>query len=680
MGKHLTYGLPGEKTSGATNKTRIIIGLSLIFSIVLFFSHTATQQIAKLFNYHPALGRPILHDFYLPWEWVNWYLRLSPNAIIPTNEIIKDNFTYAATIVIVLAMLSLFMKARPKDQSKGSTLQGSARFANKKDIKHMHLTDSKGVFIGSYYNGKKRIVLQHDGPEHILLAASTGSGKGVSVIVPTLLTLPGSIVCYDLKGENWALSSKWRKLYANNNVIRFEPASNDGTAASYNPLIEIRLNTEYDVLDVQNIAAIILDYDPSAKSKGDNSYFDQAGYSLLIAYILHSSYIALNRGEIPSLPAVVDTLTDPNLDQKSLLTEMSTATHRTNPDIPNCGTTHDLVLRETTGLIQMLASGAGRQFQGIQGHIQAKMSLFLDPIVRKNIVRSDFRIRDLMHHDKPTSLFIIVGSTDKARLGPLTKLLFTQIIRNLTTAVEIKTNEKGENSPSYKHKLLMLIDEFPTLGKMPIMNEAIAFLRGFGIRCLLVIQDYGQLESEEAYGRSESISANSGIEIVFTPSHPATAKRISEKIGKVTVASPSISLPQGGGMKGGGGSTSIGTTGRELLTADELLRMGRIHQIKSWYSKKTKTIPGDSVIFITGFPPIWGKQLLFFQDPVLNARSKLGALETSDKIPLPFKELSPGVKEQIDIFNSPDAIEARAENENLKTIDFSREPDEDDPE
>lgn len=658
--------MPEEKSSSTISKTQIVFGLLIISSVFLYFSHTATQDIAKLFNYHPSLGSPILYGFYLPWEWINWYSRISPNAIGSANEIIKNNFIYASAIILVVALFKLFIKTGAKDQSKGSNLQGSATFASKKDIKDMGLIKTKsGVFLGSY-NDK---ILQDDTDAHVLLAAQTGSGKGVSVIIPTLLTHTGSTIVYDIKRENWQLTSKWRKLHAGNNVIRFEPSSNDGTAASYNPLIDMRLNTEHDVQDAQNLGAIIMDVDPSSMS-GDSAYFVTAANSLMVAYILHSAYKALNSGKIPSLPAVADTLSDPNLDQKALLQEMITTPHRTNPDIPYCDLPHDLVVREATSLIQMIQTGAGKQFQGIQGQLAAKMSLYQDPIIRKNLERSDFRIDDLVNNKKPTTLYICINSTDKERLGPIVKLLLTQIIRVLTAEVKYKD---GVVVQTHKHKLLMLIDEFPSLGKMPIMNEAIAFLRGFGIRCLLVIQDYGQLKSEAAYGRDEAISANSAIHVNFTPTHFETAEIMSKKIGKATVASASINLPQSSLGKNSGSSTSISTTGRELLTPDELLRMGRIRKAKKWLFK-TIMIPGECLIFISGYKPIFGKQLLFFQNKVLNARAKLGALEISDKLPMTVQKASPGVQKQIDKMNSPEAELKRVAEKVLQTVDFSKEP------
>ena len=92
--------------------------------------------------------------------------------------------------------------------------------------------------------------LRHDGPEHVLCFAPTRSGKGVGLVVPTLLTWPDSAIVHDIKGENWTLTAGWRARFGR--VLLFDPTNN--LSAAYNPLLEVRRG-EWEVRDVQNIAA-----------------------------------------------------------------------------------------------------------------------------------------------------------------------------------------------------------------------------------------------------------------------------------------------------------------------------------------------------------------------------------------------------------------------------------------
>ena len=122
------------------------------------------------------------------------------------------------------------------------------------------------------------------------------------------------------------------------------------------------------------------------------------------------------------------------------------------------------------------------------------LSLYRDPVVRENISDSHFKVRDLMHHEDPVSLYIVTRPTDKARLRPLIRILLNMIVRLLAERIEF---EQGRPKPAYRHRLLMMLDEFPSLGKLEILQESLAFLAGYGIKCYLVCQDINQLKSAQ---------------------------------------------------------------------------------------------------------------------------------------------------------------------------------------
>ncbi len=614
--KNADYGLRETRHPGRTEQPKIrardifvVVVMGVVFSIFI------TREFAGLMGYQRVLGTPLYSDVYLPWKWVFWSIEFDLLKYPSIREVLARNGSY---LVLCFGAYILFMQyLRSSGQEVHRSLHGSAKFATLKDIRKMGLLDNDGVVLGAWQgrNGK-HFMLRHDGPEHVLMVAPTGSGKGVSVVTPTLLTWPHSCVVYDLKKENWALSSRWRKQYVNNTVLRFEPACNDGSGASYNPLAEVRLYTDHDVQDVQNISAIIMDYGTNTSRSGIE-YFAEAAYSLLTAHILHVCYERKLNGESASLTDVAEALSDPQADFREILERMGNTRHIN-------GEPHPLCRAEASSLLSMLDVGASRQFVGIQDMVRAKLTLYRDPIIRKNITQSDFRIADLMNHEKPVTLYVCVGSTDKTRLRPLTRLLFSQIVRTLTSEVEY---DHGISAPSYKHKLLLLIDEFPSLGRMPIMNEAIAFLRGYGIKCLFIIQDFTQLRDNEAYGNKESITANCGVRIAFTPNTVATAKELSEMAGTATIikrASSWSSSPKF--LNSPRGNISIREISRSLLTPDEVMRIRSMRKIGK------RLVAGDSLVFLAGEPVIYGRQILHFSDPVIGPRSRLGALPESDAL------------------------------------------------
>ena len=248
-----------------------------------------------------------------------------------------------------------------------------------------------GVYVGGWEDEDGTFhYLRHNGPEHILTFAPTRSGKGVGLVIPTLLSWKHSAVITDLKGELWALTAGWRQQHAGNRVLRFEPATANG-CVGWNPLEEIRLGTEFEVGDVQNLATLIVDPD----GKGLNDHWQKTSQAMLVGCILHLCYRSQDEGGVASLPALDAMLADPSRPISELWAEM---THYGHLD----GENHPLVGSAARDMLDRPAEEAG----SVLSTAKSYLSLFRDPIVARNVSRSEFKIRDLMNHDDPVSLFI----------------------------------------------------------------------------------------------------------------------------------------------------------------------------------------------------------------------------------------------------------------------------------
>jgi type IV secretion system protein VirD4 len=136
--------------------------------------------------------------------------------------------------------------------------------------------------------------------------------------------------------------------------------------------------------------------------------------------------------------------------------------------------THPIVAEEAQTLLNKPDKEAG----SVLSTVVSNLALFRDPVVSKNTSRSSFRIRDLMHHDSPVSLYLIVSPTDQLRLTPLTRLVITQIIFTLANHREFAD---GRSVDGYKHRLLLLLDEFPSLGRLDLFEKALGFIGGYGL-------------------------------------------------------------------------------------------------------------------------------------------------------------------------------------------------------
>jgi type IV secretion system protein VirD4 len=254
--------------------------------------------------------------------------------------------------------------------------------------------------------------------------------------------------------------------------------------------------------------------------------------------------------------------------------------------------------------------------------VKTNFALYRDPVVSKNIAQSGFRISDLMNSEQPVSLYIIVDPTNKARLKPLIRLILTQIVRNLTPRLKFV---EGQAVKPYKHRLLLMLDEFPSLGKLPIFEDALAHIAGYGMKAYLITQDLSQLAA--VYGKDEGIIANCQVRIATAPNKIETANLLSEMTGTATVIKRQVATSGGrASLWLRNVNESLQEHERPLLTPDECMRLP---SAKKDAATDRITEAGDMLVFVAGHPPIYGKQILFFKDPVFSARSKIPAPDKS---------------------------------------------------
>jgi type IV secretion system protein VirD4 len=235
----------------------------------------------------------------------------------------------------------------------------------------------------------------------------------------------------------------------------------------------------------------------------------------------------------------------------------------------------------------------------------------------RNTAASDFKIADLVHYEKPVSLYIVVPPSDSHRLAPLLRVVFTLIANRLTDRMDF--DDHGMRRPN-KHRLLLLIDEFPTLGKMEVFSSALSYMGGYGIKAYLIAQDIRQIVKH--YGVHESIVSNCHVRIAFAPNQLETAEILSKMTGLVTIEKANFSFS---GNRGAPVldhvNASVEQIQRPLMTADEILRL-RGPKKEGTAAAERIVAPGDMLIFVSGQPPIFGTQMLYFADPVFRDASQ----------------------------------------------------------
>jgi type IV secretion system protein VirD4 len=261
--------------------------LIVVFTIVLITAWSATEWTAWALGFQSQLGRPWFmlrgFPFYLPpaffWWWFA-YDAYAPHIFVVGAYIAGSGGFIAVAVAIAMSV----WRAR---EAKNVVTYGSAKWATPDEIRKAALLGPDGVLLGKLGHD----YLRHDGPEHVLCFAPTRSGKGVGLVVPALLTWPGSCIVHDIKGENWGLTAGFRSSFGR--VLLFDPTN--AASAAYNPLLEVRKG-EWEVRDVQNVADVLVDPEGSLEKR---NHWEKTSHSLLVGSILHvldDAYTASRRG------------------------------------------------------------------------------------------------------------------------------------------------------------------------------------------------------------------------------------------------------------------------------------------------------------------------------------------------------------------------------------------------
>ncbi|MEA2874736.1 MAG: type secretion system protein VirD4 [Hyphomicrobiales bacterium] len=515
-------------------------GVGLFFLCVV--SLAATQYIAARFQYQAALGEPLLRTrraaLYQPFAWVFWGWRYSTSRDAEIRRpLFEGEMIVVAGSFLSVAVFFVFANRRSRRLSENAEdLHGSARWASEEDIRETGLLTSKsGVYVGGWSeDGGTRVhYLRHNGPEHVLAFAPTRSGKGVGLVIPTLLAWEESAIVYDIKGENWARTAGFRNQ-CGHSCFKFSPVEQGGSSR-FNPLAEVRLFTARDVSDAQNIANMIV---RTGEDSPQERYWQDAAASITTGMILHVCYEAAREERTACLADLARVFTRPGASFRDTLAELMNFEHDpgfghewripTGERTP----THPVVKEK----VQEMLDKEDRDFGGVLSTAKTALTLYSDPLVSRNTSASDFCIDDLVNQDRPVSLYLVVPPSDKIRLRPLIRLIFTMTVNRLTERMVFDGAEQKRN----RHRLLLLIDEFPSLNRMEIFADALSYMAGYGLKAYLITQDIRQIV--DAYGNNESIVSNCHVRIAYAPNQYDTAELLSKMTGTMTVAKASYNF------------------------------------------------------------------------------------------------------------------------------------------
>jgi len=538
----------------------------LVLALAFAGTWAATEWTAWRLAWQPQLGAPWVTVFgwrlYPPWAFFGWWLvydAYAPRIFVKGALIAISSGGFAVLVSIAISV----WRAR---EAKSATTYGSARWAHRREIAQAGLLGPDGVVLGRL--GPE--YLRHHGPEHVLCFAPTRSGKGVGLVVPSLLTWPGSAIVHDIKGENWTLTAGWRARFGR--ALKFDPT--DPASAAYNPLLEVRRGPK-EVRDVQNIADILVDPEGALERR---NHWEKTSHALLVGAILHVLYAEADK----TLAGVASFLSDPKRTIETTLRAMMTTPHL--GDRP-----HPVVASAARELLNK----SENERSGVLSTAMSFLGLYRDPVVAAVTGHCDWRIADLVGEGRPASLYLVVPPSDISRTKPLIRLILNQVGRRLTEDLA---------TPG-RHRVLLMLDEFPALGRLDFFESALAFMAGYGLKAFLIAQSLNQIE--KAYGPNNAILDNCHVRVSFATNDERTAKRVSDALGAATELRA---------MKNYAGHRLSPWLGHVMIsrqeTARPLLTPGEVMQLP----------PEDELVLMAGCPPIRAKKARYYDDPRLGRR------------------------------------------------------------
>lgn len=483
--------------------------------------------------------------------------------------IVQRSFLIVLGAPLLLIVIAIVIFIIPKKEK----LYGDAKWASQSDIKKAGLFSEQGIVLGKK-NGR---YIRMDGDKFALVAAPTRSGKGVGIVIPNLLSWNSSAVVLDIKSENFELTSGYRQAHGQS-VYFFNPAPSDYKTHRYNPLFYVSEDPNKRIDDVQKITNYLI-----PTSSGENMMWSNEGRDLLFGVIL--AVISIDK-----LPTTLSEVL------RQLKTETETAAHLSALIKEHA----DVLPKVCVQSLNNFINKASKERSGVKSEATSALTLFTNPLIEAATSGNDFDFR-LLRQEKMT-IYIGIQPNDLERLAPLVNLFIQQLIDQNTQEMPAHY-EKGRlvrGNPTLKHSVLLLLDEFTSIGRITILEKSIAFISGYGIRLLTIVQSPSQIRSTYGSDVADTFEKNHAARVIFRPDTMQDAEQISNELGQVTVVQESTTRQNHKLQK----TTSKSYTKRQLLLAQEVKSL-----------KETQAL-----VFIGGCPVMLVDKIAYYKDKAFKFR------------------------------------------------------------
>ena len=485
---------------------------------------------------------------------------------------------------------------------------GTARWAQLNEIRRAGYLKRPSQIVGPIFGkttGPKWFgrYLSNGEQPHSLVVAPTRAGKGVGVVIPTLLTYPGSIIALDVKGELFELTSRARKA-SGQRIYKFSPFDAGGRTHGYNPILDlVGMPPERQFAETRRLAVNLI----VPKNKGAEGFIDGAR-DLFVAGVLS----CIERGT-PTIGAVYDLFAQPG-EKYKLFARLAQ-----DSKSPEARRIFDNMASNDTKILTSYTSILG----------DSGLNLWADPLIKAATTTSDFSVHDLRR--KRSTIYLCVSPNDLEVISPLIRLFFQQVVSVL---------QRSMPGRDEKHEVLFLMDEFKHLGKLEAIETAVTTIAGYNGRFMFIIQSLSALNAGYEEAGKQNFLSNTGVQVFMATADDETPNYISKAIGERSFQSKSTSHSRNRRFDV---TIQYSEQGSPLLRSEQIRLLSQDKQI----------------VLIKGQPPLSLPKVKYYEDRILKRifEGQKGPLPEPDIVIPPVIEMDVDQRET----RMPDDVFEKAE-------------------
>lgn len=554
--------------SNLTKAQKITIGIFGAFLLFLIYCLSIAVLILMVSDFSGVKG---VAKISLATSTIKEHFSLGlPIQAIEQGFLTKYLIAFFGTGIAVSAIGYLIGIALKKNHERRNIF-GKASWSNEQTIRKNRLREKKGIIVGKDKNG----LLIFGGQEFASVGAPTRSGKGVGVVIPNLLTWEDSCVVLDVKQECFDITSRYRQDKLGQKVFLFDPFSFN--THRYNPLEYLDFSKPDIELQIQALAESLY-----PAGKGGKDFFILQAQSVFVAItylvgILKENSILGSSFTLTTLAGALQGVKVLDYDDESGDFFPKVYPLQETVETVNCmGLLSETIYAKFQSFFEQ--AEAKDQFAGVKSSFETPLKVFQDPLFEMATSTNDFDFRNL--RKEKMTIYIGITPENISTARPIVNLFFTQLIfENIRQGLP-------DTNPALKHSVLLLMDEFTSIGYMERYQVAVAYMAGYNLRSLIIYQNRTQLGENPPLGYgdkgSETLLENHSCNIIYRPKNPKTAEDISKRIGNLTAVNRNHSHNKGGS------SISDNNTQRALLLPQEIMDLKDDEEIIFCNSAKIK--------------------------------------------------------------------------------------------